>query len=222
MARKEVGQGVRGFDEEVLSSWLALSLMFALAVFTGSGANAATSPAWSCNDTVQLQNWFSQNSLPGIDQYNLHPGHLPDADGLPGPVYLRAVAQYLQNLSDEIPAVRADLSVWAMFSDRVAGGASQAELASGVQVARNAAEQVKVWLATKSGCPPLYALLPVPVTSHHEGRSDLLWVIGGACAVVFLGAFRYRRAPREGDGGQRAPDEITGEASPAEPAVVKR
>jgi hypothetical protein len=170
------------------------------AVLTGSDANAATSSASFCTDTAQLQSWIAQDFLPGIDQYKVHPD----------PSYVRGLAQYLRKLSEEAPAAaRADLSVWATFTERVADGASQADLDSGVQVARNAAERVKVWLATKSGCRQLYTAAAPPDTSDHKGHSYLPWVIAGVCAVVLLvllGAFGGQRArPHIPSGGSRQP-----------------
>lgn len=160
---------------------LAFAVMSTLAVLTASGADAATS---FCTDTAQLQSWIAQDFLPGIDQYNVHAN----------PSYVRSLAQYLRKLGEEAPAAaRADLTVWATFTESVADGASQPELVSGVQVARSAAERVKVWLATKSGCPQLYTKAPAPPTPDQNGLSYLPWVIVGVCAVVLLGAVGGQR-----------------------------
>ena len=151
----------------------ALSLVFTLAVFSGSGANAASLSGSFCKDTAQLQSWIAQDFSPGIDQYNVPTD----------PAYVRSLAQYLQKLSQEAPvAARADLSVWAAFTESVANGASQANLVSRLSATRQQpADQGmagnEVWMPTvvrrrTSSCclPPQGAQLP-PV--DHCGRLRL-------------------------------------------------
>ncbi len=183
----------------------ALSLVFTLAVFSGSVANAASLSASFCNDTAQLQSWIAQDFSPGIDQYNVPTD----------PTYVRGLAQYLRKLSQEAPAAaRADLSVWATFTESVANGASQANLLSRLPAARQAAQRTKVWLATKSGCRQLYIAAPVPVASHHKGHSYLPWIIAGVCVIVLLGVFGGRAQGR-GNDGQRAPSGGDGRSVPS-------
>ncbi len=183
----------------------ALSLVFTLAVFSGSGANAASLSGSFCKDTAQLQSWIAQDFSPGIDQYNVPTD----------PAYVRSLAQYLQKLSQEAPvAARADLSVWAAFTESVANGASQANLVSRLSATRQAAQRTKVWLATKSGCRQLYVAAPVPVASHHKGHSYLPWIIAGVCVLVLLGAIGGRAQGR-GNEGQRGPGGGEGRSVPS-------
>jgi hypothetical protein len=86
-------------------------------------AAPATATTTFCKDTAELQGWTAQNFEPGIDQYTTHPNS----------AYVTSLAQYLQKLSQEAPvAEQADLKVWAGFTQKVADGVGQAELASGV------------------------------------------------------------------------------------------
>ncbi len=163
-----------GHMTRLLRHVIGVLVMFGLAVGVGPAAGAATASAAFCSETIELQGWISQGFRPGVDQYEENPNRST----------VESSAQYLRRLSEQAPAaIKADLVTWATFTEQVADGASQAELAEGAGPARAAAERVDTWLAT-SGCVDKHANSAPQI--HHNGHPVLVWIAIGAGVVLVL------------------------------------
>ncbi len=166
-------------------------VVLAVALPSGRSADAAAAVTTFCDDTSQLQSWIAQDLQPGIDQYNQNPNR----------AYVRTMAQYLQKLAAEAPQpAKADLTEWAGFTEKVADGAGQAELARDVPNARAAAARIKAWLPGKSGCQQLYSESAPVSANEQQAHKVRSWVIGGVAAFLLLIILLGAGARRSGGG----------------------
>jgi hypothetical protein len=178
---------------------LAVASFFGLTVLNGATASAATPAGSFCNDAVQLENWFAQGFLPGIDQYQLNPNR----------AYVKGEAVILQKLANEAPlAIRPDLSAWASFTEELAAEASPAELGKEVGSVSADAQKVNQWLKAKSGCDVSYAV-PRPTTGKHNGVSPVVWIVVGiAAGLIVLGALFL--GSQSDTGGEQGKTKVAG------------
>jgi hypothetical protein len=108
---------------------------------TAAGAGSSASASF-CTDSQFLTN---QSGEPGIDNFD------PTQPLHPNPAMVKSYSVSLDKLAGEAPTqIKADLTTWAAFTDQLARGASQSELAAKYSEAKSAADRVQSYLSSAS------------------------------------------------------------------------
>lgn len=108
---------------------------------TAAGAGSSASASF-CTDSQFLTN---QSGEPGIDNFD------PTQPLHPNPAMVKSYSVSLDKLAGEAPTpIKADLTTWAAFTDQLASGASQSDLAAKYSEAKSAADRVESYLSSAS------------------------------------------------------------------------